>query len=227
LHTLTNNEQVYYIKDNTVMRYAHRLHTPIMSLTPALHNLSFIDNILLITAACDLLNIDNQALQTIATTVELPEHRVEKIGTINNIVFYNDSKATTTASTLAAVEKLHNRPLHLFLGGLSKGVDRTLFITQLKHQVKHIYCFGKEAESLYTMCIANHIPATTFATLNDAVNACTLVITSGDCVLLSPAGSSYDLYENYEERGKHFKELINQYLESHSFPSTSSGRTGY
>jgi len=216
LNTLSNNEQVYYIKDTTVMRYTHNTHIPIMKLTSALLNLSFIDNMLLLTAACDLLNINNQALQTVATTVQLPEHRVEKIGNINNIDFYNDSKATTTASTLAAVEKLHNRPLHLFLGGLSKGVDRAPFIAQLKNQVKHIYCFGKEAASLYDMCVANHIAATYFTTLSDAVSACTVTAQPGDCVLLSPAGSSYDLYENYEQRGKHFKELITHYIRNNT-----------
>ena len=198
------------------MRYtgAGGMHLSIMALTPSLLSLSFIDNILLLTAACDLLNINTQALQTVAATITLPEHRVEKIGNINNIDFYNDSKATTTASTLAAVKKLHNRPLHLFLGGLSKGVDRAPFVAQLKNHVKYIYCFGKEAESLYAMCTANHIAATYFSTLDDAVSACTLAITSGDCVLLSPAGSSYDLYDNYEERGKHFKELIQQHIDS-------------
>ena len=216
LNSCTENEQVYYIHNNTIMRYTQGLHTPIMELTPALHNLSFIDNILAIAATCDLLNLDVTALQRIAHTVQLPEHRIENVGIVNNIDFYNDSKATTTASTLAAVQKLHHRPLHLFLGGLSKGVDRAPFVAQLRNQVKHIYCFGTEATSLYNMCIANHIPATYFATLDDAVTACTLMIQSGDCVLLSPAGSSYDLYDNYEQRGKHFKELVTQYIQMSS-----------
>ncbi|HEX4068957.1 MAG TPA: UDP-N-acetylmuramoyl-L-alanine--D-glutamate ligase [Candidatus Babeliales bacterium] len=199
---------------SSVMRYAGGIHTPIMELTPALHALSFIENILLITAVCDLLKLKNQALNAIATTIQLPEHRIEKISAINNVEFYNDSKATTTASTLAAIKKLYPRPLHLFLGGLSKGVDRAPFIAQLRNQVKHIYCFGKEAESLHAVCIANDIPATYFSTLDDAIKACILLVTSGDCVLLSPAGSSYDLYENYEQRGKHFKELVMKYIES-------------
>ena len=215
LNTLNHNEQIYYIHNNTVMRYTHSIHTPLMQLTPTLLNLSFVDNILLLASVCDLLNINNQALQTIATTITLPEHRIEKIGTINNIDFYNDSKATTSASTLAAVEKLLHRPLHLFLGGLSKGVDRAPFIAQLKNQVKHIYCFGKEAEALHNMCITNQIPATYFATLDEAISACTATIKPNDCVLLSPAGSSYDLYENYKKRGKHFKELVAQYIQKH------------
>jgi UDP-N-acetylmuramoylalanine--D-glutamate ligase len=195
------------------MRYAHDLHTPIMELTPALLDLTFIDNILLLAAACDLMKLDCTALQKIAHTVQLPDHRVEKIGTINNIDFYNDSKATTTASTLAAVNKLHNRPLHLFLGGLSKGVDRAPFIGQLQNKTKHIYCFGKEAEALYNMCKAYEIPATQCSTLDEAVVTCTNTVQSGDCVLLSPAGSSYDLYENYEQRGKHFKELVMRFIQ--------------
>ena len=132
LKSLTENEQVYYITNNNVMRYTQGIHTQITKLTAALHNLSFIDNILLLVAACDLINLDVTALKTIAHTVQLPEHRIEKIATINNIDFYNDSKATTTASTLAAIEKLRNRPLHLFLGGLSKGVDRAPFIHNYK-----------------------------------------------------------------------------------------------
>lgn len=214
LSSLTDNEQVYYIANNAVMRYTQGTHTPIMELTPALHNLSFIDNILLLIAACDLMNLDVTTLQKIAHTIQLPEHRIEKIATINNIDFYNDSKATTTASTFAAVEKLCNRPLHLFLGGLSKGVDRAPFIQQLQNHVKHIYCFGKESQSLYEMCTTYKIPTTQCNTLNEAVIACTNTIQSGDCVLLSPAGSSYDLYENYEQRGKHFKELIMKYIKN-------------
>lgn len=214
LDTLTKNEQVYYINNNVVIRYTQHVHTQIMHLTSSLLNLSFIDNILLLTAVCDLLNLNNLALQKIASTVKLPEHRIEKIGSVNSIDFYNDSKATTTQSTLAAVAKLSNRPLHLFLGGLSKGVDRTPFIIQLKNQTKHIYCFGKEAETLHNICVINKIPATYFANLTDAMASCTNNIKSGDYVLLSPAGSSYDLYENFEERGKHFKELVEQYIKT-------------
>ncbi|HJZ23289.1 MAG TPA: UDP-N-acetylmuramoyl-L-alanine--D-glutamate ligase [Candidatus Babeliales bacterium] len=222
LLSLKDNEQLYYIKSNMVVRYAHGIHTPLMLLTPNLLHLSFIDNMLLIVSVCDLLKISSNTLETVATTINLPEHRVEYSGTIHNVDFYNDSKATTTASTLAAVEKLKNRPLHLFLGGLSKGVDRAPLIAQLKNQVKHIYCFGKEADMLYSMCFDNAIPSTHYANLDSAIKNCIDRIQSGDCVLLSPAGSSYDLYENYEQRGKHFKELIKSYMEKNYLSTRSS-----
>lgn len=214
---LHNSERLYYVANNTIMRLADDTHTPLLELTPALKELSFIDNILVLVDVCDLMNLNSNALHAIASTVQLPAHRIEKINTINDVIFYNDSKATTTASTLAAIEKLKDRPLHLFLGGLSKGVDRGSFIAQLKHKVKHIYCFGKEAQELYVMCKNNDIPALHFATLDDAVAACIVAVEPHDYVLLSPAGSSFDLYENYEHRGNHFKELVTKCCNKTSF----------
>lgn len=215
LTLLTNNEQVYYIQHNHIMRYKLGLHTIITTLTEEICNFSFIDNILVLAAACDVLHVDHSILHTIATTKQLPSHRIERVASINNIDFYNDSKATTTASTLAAIKKLHHRPLHLFLGGLSKGVDRAPFIAQLKNDVKYVYCFGKEASLLHDICRAYNIPSTSFTTLNEAMDMCIKNIQPHDCILLSPAGSSYDLYDNYEQRGNHFKELVMKYVQKY------------
>lgn len=213
LTAFNHNEIFYYIENNCIMRYADNTHTSIINLTDELTAFSFIENILIAASVCDIMHRDPHVLHSITQTNCLPEHRTEKIGIINNVTFYNDSKATTTASTLAAVQKLKNKPLHLFLGGLSKGVDRMPFITQLKNDVHYIYCFGKEAQELYIMCKNNNIPAMHFTTLNEAFDKCINQIQPNDCVLLSPAGSSYDLYENYEHRGNHFKELVTTYLQ--------------
>jgi len=215
LNILNENEQLYYIDyHHTVIRYKQGLHIPIMTITPTLLSFSFIDNILLLTAICDILKINPAIFQTIASILTLPAHRIEKIASINSVNFYNDSKSTTTASTLAAVKKLSNRPLHLFLGGLSKGVDRAPFIAQLKNHVKYIYCFGKESVLLHSLCISHNIPSKNFYALNDAITECMANIQPEDHVLLSPAGSSYDLYQNYEERGQHFKKLVAQYTKN-------------
>ena len=218
LNTLNDNEHLYYIKDNMVMHYNNNTHTFLLSLTSELYNLSFIENILILAATCHILALPYNALHSVAATTSLPAHRMEKIGSINSIHFYNDSKATTTASTLAAVTKLNNSNLHLFLGGLSKGVDRAPFIAQLKSYVKHIYCFGKEADALQTMCATHDIPSSSHVSLDYAVHECLTKVQPYDYVLLSPAGSSYDLYENYEKRGEHFKELIMHYIKNHSSP---------
>jgi UDP-N-acetylmuramoylalanine--D-glutamate ligase len=211
--TLGHNERLYYVADNYVVRYAHAAHTPLIDLTPELVHLSFTDNILILVIVCDLMNYHFSILHALARTAHLPDHRTQYLGTINDVTFYNDSKSTTTVSTLAAVNKLKNKSLHLFLGGLSKGVDRAPFIAELKDHVKYVYCFGREAPQLYEWCISNAIHASLFDTLEIAFDACIDKIGPGDCVLLSPAGSSYDLYENYEKRGEHFKQLFEKHMQ--------------
>ena len=208
------NEQLYYCQDNAVYCYNGLITRPIL-IIDANNTTSFIENIVIMAAACDILNLNNAGLNARELKSKLPEHRLEHIGCHNQVNFYNDSKATTTASTLAAVKQLKSTSLHLFIGGLSKGVDRASFIAQLKNEAQHIYCFGAEANTLYTMCINNSFSASRFDTLDEAFTACTLAIMPGDCVLLSPAGSSYDLYENYEKRGNHFKELTTHYIRKH------------
>ena len=139
---------------------------------------------------------------------ELPEHRLEKVATIANIEFYNDSKATITASTLAAIEKINQRPIVLFLGGISKGVNRADFVKQLKDKVRMVYCFGKEAEQLKSFCDQNQIEAQAFGNLEQAFTMLTHNLIPQDQILFSPAGASYDLYTDYRERGNHFKKLV-------------------
>jgi len=136
------------------------------------------------------------------------DHRLEKVTTLNGVDFYNDSKSTTIASTFAAVKKLSNRPVLLLLGGLSKGVDRTSLIEKIKDQVKKVYCFGKEAKQLGKICLAKSIPCASFIDLDRALDACFKNAIAGDQILLSPAGSSFDLFKNYKDRGDHFKKLI-------------------
>ncbi|MBS1987409.1 hypothetical protein JST56_00275 [Candidatus Dependentiae bacterium] len=137
------------------------------------------------------------------------KHRVEHFATVKNVDFYNDSKSTVIQATQAAVKKLsrEERPIILILGGLSKGVDRSglmMFLADLT-SIKKIYSFG-EAYDL--------VPASYFSTLDDVVRDVMNCMEPGDIVLLSPSGSSYDLFENYQQRGDVFKELVLRYSES-------------
>jgi UDP-N-acetylmuramoylalanine--D-glutamate ligase len=134
-------------------------------------------------------------------------HRVEHFLTRHGIEFYDDSKATIIQATEAACNFLaaKKRPIILIVGGTSKGVDRTLFIQKIaKHPaIKRILCFGKEC-SLFKEC-------TSFATLHEVVHEVMKIASPGDSVLFSPSGASYDLFSNYQERGKSFKALVEQY----------------
>ena len=174
----------------------------------------FAVNWLIVEKALSLLGVAQQPLSAIQPI----EHRLEHIAVIKGVVFYNDSKSTIPASTLAAVKNVTAKRIMLFLGGLSKGIDRTPLIAQLANKSIHVFCFGKEAEQLHAICAVNSIPSSSSANLDDAFALCVQTAGSGDCVLFSPAGSSFDLFENYEKRGEKFKQLVNTYRATISIP---------
>ena len=135
-------------------------------------------------------------------------HRIEFVKTVDGIEYYNDSKATISQSTLAAVEKLKNKKITIILGGISKGVKREEFIRQLSGKIKQAICFGKEAKELYTWCKKFGINSTQEKSLEAALEKARKKTPAGECILFSPAGASFDLYSNYMERGKHFISLV-------------------
>lgn len=170
---------------------------------------TFPQNWLVIWASFYLLNILYQT--TSAFTIPALEHRLEIVAEINGITFYNDSKSTTPTSTLAALEQFKTKHILLFLGGLSKGIDRTPLIEALQSYKIEVFCFGKEAHIIKALCDTFTIPCRDFANLEDAFAASTKLFNRDDCILFSPSGSSYDLFKNYEERGATFKKLVDHY----------------
>jgi len=177
--------------------------------TKELSDITCHENWQLIIEVLEHFNLPIDKLKELSKDFEPLADRVELIATVKGITFYNDSKSTLTVSTLKAVERFNN-PI-LFLGGLSKGVDRSVLVKELTEKVKEIICFGKEAEQLHTFCKNGKIKSSAHATLEDAFNHCTSSAKAGDVVLFSPAGSSYDLFKNYIERGKCFKNLVKQF----------------
>jgi len=201
------DSKIYYLDHDIIKMLCDSSVKEIIPLSqfPAI---TFAQNWLIIASILDICKLQFPDLTSMELTV--PEHRLEKVATINNVDFYNDSKSTTTQSTLAAIERLKHRPILLLFGGLSKGVDRSPFVEQIKNEVKKMYCFGAEAQSLYAMCTAHTIAAESYETLDAAVNAAVRDMQTGDQIVLSPAGSSYDLYKDYTERGAHFKKLVSE-----------------
>lgn len=168
--------------------------------------LSFPSNWLIVAAVCDALKIKCSSLKNVP--YELPDHRLHCIATINGISFYDDSKSTIPESTLAAVKCLAQKPVIVLIGGLSKGVDRRPFVAQLKPFVKVIVCFGKEAPQLYQFAQEAHCEAYQCSTLDEAFAVACAQAKAGDQIVLSPAGSSFDLFANYHQRGLAFAELV-------------------
>ena len=198
---------LFYIENDYIKAYNDGKCITLINIKK-LPSISFLENWLILCAILFISQLPVDNLKEIVTNVPLPEHRLEFVTTINGIDFYNDSKGTTTAATLAAVTKLKNRPIILILGGLGKGVDRTELIKQLKGDVKAIVCFGKERETLASACHTYNIAHKATETLDQAIAACVGLASAGDQILFSPAGTSFDQFKNYEERGNYFKQCI-------------------
>ena len=202
---LTNNDSLLCIEEDIVVLKAAN-NTVHLGNANMLLRCTYRPNMLSAVAVAHTLNMPFSALTTLDIAVE---HRLEKVCTTNGITFYNDSKATVAESTTAALTHFKHENTVLLLGGLSKGVDRAPFIRSLSKEIKKIICFGKEAHALHTVCVEQGIPSAEFETLEPAFMHAVAAASSGDIVLLSPAGSSYDLYADYTKRGEHFKQLIN------------------
>ena len=137
------------------------------------------------------------------------EHRMEFVTMVRGVEFINDSKATNINSTWFALESM-NKPTVLILGGTDKGNDYKLMDDLVKHKVKAIICMGLDNKKIIE-AFKDKVPAIIETdSAKKAVNAAFKISTKGDVVLLSPACASFDLFKNYEDRGKQFKEAVKE-----------------
>ena len=166
------------------------------------------DTVLIVLAIFNFLKIkfDYKYL----TSFVLPSHRAETIAIKNNVEYIDDSKSTIIEATLHAL-KMQNKPTILLLGGVSKGVDRQNIFKELVflNQLKFIIFFGKEAEMLSEQAFSYFKNIASCKNLEEAVILAKKIALSGEVVLFSPSGASFDLFNNYQERGQRFKELVN------------------
>lgn len=173
------------------------------------HNLSNIMFCLLLT---ELLKLDNDmAIKSIKEFSPL-EHRMELVGTYNDITYYNDSIATIPYATINAIESLKDVDTLIF-GGMDRGIDyKPLLDYLITSNVRNLICMpttgykiGKEIEEKDTDKNIYYIEL-----LEDAVKKAKEVTEKGKICLMSPAASSYEYFKNFEEKGKKFKELVKQ-----------------
>ena len=137
------------------------------------------------------------------------EHRMEFVATVRGVEFINDSKATNINSTWFALESM-NKPTVLILGGTDKGNDYTLMEELVQQKVKAIVCMGLDNKKIIE-AFKDKVPTIIETdSAKKAVNAAFRLSTKGDVVLLSPACASFDLFKNYEDRGKQFKEAVKE-----------------
>ncbi len=137
------------------------------------------------------------------------EHRLEAVMKIHGIEFINDSKATNVNSTWYALESMHS-PVIWIAGGVDKGNDYESLKELVKEKVKILICLGKDNKKLHKAFEGLVEEIVDTDNMKDAVKKAYHFGTNGDAVLLSPCCASFDLFENYEQRGRYFKEAVRE-----------------
>ena len=155
------------------------------------------------------LDISKEKIREAVQNFQSLAHRMEHVATVRGVEFINDSKATNVNSAWYALESM-TKPTILILGGVDKGNDYSLIADLVKEKVKAIICLGvdnKKIHEAFDNDISNVVNTKTAA---EAVHAAFHFATKGDVVLLSPACASFDLFENYEDRGNQFKKAVKE-----------------
>lgn len=156
-----------------------------------------------------VMNIKHELIRQSLMTFKGVEHRLEQVGKVRGVLYINDSKATNVNSAWYALESMKT-PVIWIAGGTDKGNDYSVLFELVKEKVKAIICLGVDNAKLYQN-FTDKVPVITdVRSAAQAVQTAYQLAQPGDTVLLSPACASFDLFKNYEDRGKQFKEAFRQ-----------------
>ena len=154
-----------------------------------------------------IIGVRKEKIREAIMTYKGLEHRMEHVATIRGVDFINDSKATNINSTWSALDSM-NQPVVLILGGIDKGNDYSILNELVAEKVSAIVCMGLENEKIHK-AFEGIVPVITDTkSAVDAVSEAYKLAKRGDAVLLSPACASFDLFNNYEDRGRQFKAAV-------------------
>jgi len=168
-----------------------------------------IKNAMAASTVAHLLKIRKATIRESLEGFQGAEHRLEQVLTINKVQYINDSKATNVNATYYALESM-NTPTVWIVGGVDKGNDYKALFPFVNEKVKAIICLGKDNEALFDAFgnMVENIIETQY--MSEAVKIAYKMAAAGESVLLSPACASFDLFENYEDRGHQFKAAVRQ-----------------
>ena len=157
--------------------------------------------------AAKVMDIDNESIRNGLSTFQAVEHRLEKVLSIGDVLYINDSKATNVDAAWYALE-CQTRPVVWIVGGTDKGNDYSSLLPLAKDKVKAMICMGLDNSKFHASFegVVPEIHDVTSA--KDAVELAHKLASAGDVVLLSPCCASFDLFKNYEDRGRQFKEAV-------------------
>ncbi len=167
------------------------------------HNL---ENVLAGVCVGALMRCAPEQIRQAVRNFKAVEHRLEYVATIRGVDYYNDSKATNVDATIKALESFPAN-IHIILGGKDKGSDYTVLNDLLRQRAKQVYTIGAAAEKIEGQ-IKGAAEIVRAETLDNAVKRAAAIAQAGDVVLLAPACASFDQFQNYEHRGRVFKQVV-------------------
>ena len=167
------------------------------------HNL---ENVLAACAMAILAGAPPESLEPNIRKFKGVEHRIEWVSEIDGVQYFNDSKATNIDATIKSIDSFPGNIL-LILGGRDKAGDFTVLRSLIQERVKHIVLIGEAAPKIRE-ALAGAAEMSEAKSMDEAVSICRLVAHRGDTVLLAPACASFDMFQNYEHRGRAFKESV-------------------
>ena len=198
----------FFVQDNQLLLHKNGITTLIFDNFNQLPDITFAQNLIIILATLHLQRINLNAITETIQKLKPEPHRLEFVTTINHVTIYNDSKSTVWQATQFAIDKFKDKKIALFLGGISKGTDRTPLIKYLQNRPITVFAFGKEAPTLSDLCKQFQIIHHQACTLQDAMQQYNTIEHKFEILLFSPAGASFDLFKNYQDRGEQFKKMI-------------------
>lgn len=200
-------EEGAYIENEEIKINTHNKEITMKSNTLALEGKHNLKNTMAASTAAKLVSIRKETIRNCIENFQGAPHRLEKVLKIHHVQYINDSKATNINATYYALDSMSS-PTVWIVGGTDKGNDYRALMPLVREKVKAIVCLGLDNSKIKD-AFGNVVDlmVETFA-MDEAVKVAYKIAERGDTVLLSPACASFDLFENYEDRGNQFKEAI-------------------
>jgi len=219
LHTIstrTETKRGAFVRDGRLILrtdFGEETLLPASALTlPGRHNLS---NALAAALAARLAGAPVDAIDAVLSSFEALAHRLERVGMIRDVSFYNDSKATNPAATLPALGVFDAGTIHLIVGGKDKGGDWDALVDAARTQARRVLVIGADPAPILTR-FQGACDVLDCGTLDRAVEKALDDANAGDVVLLSPACASFDQFDDFEHRGEVFRQAVRALGESHA-----------
>ena len=167
-----------------------------------------VENVLAAVCVARLAGVPAEKIRSAVSSFRAVEHRLEFVRSRHGVEYFNDSKATNVDATMKAIAAFPGG-IHLILGGKDKDSDYTLLAPLLRERVKAVYTIGSAAEKIERQ-LHGVVKMVEAGTMDAAVREAQNVAIAGDVVLLAPACSSFDQFENYEHRGRVFRQIVQE-----------------